>query len=51
MPNTHLAQDVLNSTEMILQDVRKIAMQDYIKEKSYNDKKENASKLKERDWV
>ena len=33
------AQDVLAQTEMIHQDVRKNAMQAYIKYKAYNDKK------------
>ena len=36
---------------MIHQDVRKKAMQAYIKYKAYYDKKANASKLKEADYV
>ena len=36
---------------MIHQDVRKIAMQAWIKYKAYNDKKANDSKLKEADYV
>ena len=36
---------------MIHQDVRKIAMQAHIKYKYYYDKKANASKLKEADYV
>ena len=40
------AQDVLDQTEMIHQEVRKNAMQAYIKYKAYYDKKANASKLK-----
>ena len=35
------AQDVLEQTEMIFQDVRKNAMQAYIKYKAYNDEKAN----------
>ena len=36
---------------MIHQDVRKNTMQAYIKYKAYYDKKANASKLKEADYV
>ena len=36
---------------MIYQDVRKNTMQAYIKYKAYYDKKANASKLKEADYV
>ena len=50
-PTTQIAQDVLDQTEMIHQDVRKNAMQAYIKYKAYYDKKINASKLKEADYV
>ena len=45
------AQDVLEQTEMIHQDVRKNTMQAYIKYKAHYDKKTNASKLKEADNV
>ena len=48
---SQIAQDVLDQTEMIHQDVRKNAMQAYIKYKAYFDKKANASKLKEADYV
>ena len=51
IPFSQIAQDVLNQTEMIHQDVRKNAMQAYIKYKEYYDKKANASKLKEADYV
>ena len=36
---------------MIYQDIRKNAMQAYIKHKSYYDKKANASKLKQADYM
>ena len=51
VPTSQIAQDVLDQTEMIHQDVGKNAMQAYIKHKSYYDKKANASKLKEADYV
>ena len=51
IPTSQIAQDVLDQTEMIHQDVRKNAMQAYIKYKTYYDKKANASKLKEADYV
>ena len=50
-PDSEIAQDVLEQTETIFQDVRKNAMQAYIKYKSYYDKKTNASKLKQSDYV
>ena len=50
-PDSQIAQDVLEQTEMILQDVRKNAMQAYIKYKTYYDKKANASKHKQADCV
>ena len=50
-PDSEIAQDVLEQTEMILQDVRRNAMQAYIKYKAYHDKKSNASKLKKADYV
>ena len=43
---SQIAQDALDQTEMIHQDVRKNAMQAYIKYKAYHDKKAHASKLK-----
>ena len=50
-PDSKIAQDVLEQTEMIFQDVRRNAMQAYIKYKAYYDKKANASKLKKSDYV
>ena len=49
IPTSQIAQEVLEQTEMIHQDVRKNTMQAYIKYKAYNDKKANASELKEAD--
>ena len=49
IPNSLIAQEVLEQTEMIHQDVRKNTMPAYIKYKAYYDKKANASKLKEAD--
>ena len=49
--NPETAQDVLDQTEMIFKDIRKIASQAYIKEKAYYDKKANGSKLKRADYV
>ena len=51
IPTSQIAQDVLEQTQMIYQDVRKNTMQAYIKYKAYYDKKANASKLKEADYV
>ena len=51
IPTSHIAQDFLDQTEMIRQDVRKNTMQAYIKYKAYYDKKANVSKLKEADYV
>ena len=51
IPTSQIAQDILEQTEMIHQDVRKNTMQAYIKYKAYYDKKANASKLKEADYV
>ena len=48
IPTSQIAQDVLDLTEIIHQDVRKNAMQAYIK---YKDCYDNASKLKEPDYV
>ena len=50
-PDSKTAQDVLEQTEMIFQDVRRNTMQAYIKYKAYYDKKANASKLKQSDYV
>ena len=50
-PNSEIAQDVLEQTEMIFQDVRRNTMQAYIKYKAYYDKRANASKLKQSDYV
>ena len=46
-----IAQDILEQSEMIHQDVRKNTMQAYNKYKAYYDRKANASKLKEADYV
>ena len=51
IPTSQIAQDVLEQTEMIHQDVRKNVMQAYIKFKAFYDKKANASKLKEADYI
>ena len=50
-PDSQIAQDLLEQTETFFQDVRKNAMQAYIKYKAYYDRKANASKLKEADYV
>ena len=50
-PTSQIAQEVLEQTEMIHQDVRKNILQAYIKYKAYYDKKANASKLEEADYV
>ena len=50
-PDSEIAQDVFEQTEAIFQDVRKNAMQAYIKYKAYYDRKANASKLKKTDYV
>ena len=50
-PNSEIAQDVLEQTEAIFQDVRRNSMQAYIKYKAYYDKKTNASKFKQSDYV
>ena len=50
-PDSENAQDVLEQTETIFQDVRRNVMQAYIKYKAYYDKKVNASKLKQSDYV
>ena len=51
IPTSQISQDVLEQTEMIHQDVRKNTMQAYNKYKAYYDKKANASKLKEADYI
>ena len=51
IPTSPIAQDVLDQTRMIYQDVRKNAMLAYIKYKAYYDKKANASKLKEAQYA
>ena len=51
IPTSQIAQEVLEQTEMIHQNVRKNIMQAYIKYKAYYDKKASASKLKETDYV
>ena len=48
---SQIAQEVLEQTEMIHQDVRKNTMQAYIKYKDYFDKKANASKFKQAEYV
>ena len=50
-PDSEIAQNVLEQTEMIFQDVRRNIMQAYIKYKAYYDKKANASKLKQSEYV
>ena len=50
-PDSQIAQDVLEQTKMIFRDVRTNAMQAFIKYKAYYDKKANASKLKQSDYV
>ena len=51
IPISQIAEDVLGQTELIHQDVRKNTMQAYIKYKASYDRKANASKLKEADYV
>ena len=50
-PDSQIAQDVLEQTETIFQDVHKNTMQAYIKYKAYYDRKANASKLEKADYV
>ena len=50
-PDSQIAQDVLEQTEIIFQDVRKNVMQAYIINKAYFDKKANASKLKHAGYI
>ena len=51
IPTSQIAQDLLGQTQIIYQDVRKNAMQAFIKYKAYYSKDANASKLKEADNV
>ena len=51
VPTSQIAQEFLEQTEKIHQDVRKNTMQAYIEYKAYYDKKANASKLREADYV
>ena len=51
IPTSQIAQQALEQTEMIHQDVSKIILQAYIEYKAYYDKKANASKPKEADYV
>ena len=50
-PDSEIAQDIPEQTEKNFQDVRINAMQAYIKYKVYYDRKTNASKLKQSDYV
>ena len=51
-PDSEIAQDVLEQTETIFQDVGRNAMKTYIKYIAYYDKKKaNATKLKQSDYV
>ena len=50
-PDSQIAQDVLEQTETIFRDVRKITMQAFIKYKAYYDGKANVSKLKHANYV
>ena len=50
-PDSEIAQDLLEETEMIFQDVHKNAMQAYIKYTAYYDRKANASKLKQAGYI
>ena len=49
--DSEISQDVLEQTEIIFRDVRRNALQAYIKYKAYYDKKANASKLKQSDYA
>ena len=51
IPTSQIAQKVPEQKEMIHQDVRKNAIQAYIKFKAYYDKKAKASKLKKEDYL
>ena len=49
--DSEIAQDVFEQTEKIFQDVRRNANEAFIKYKAYYDKKANASKLKQSEYV
>ena len=51
VPTSQIARVIVDQTETIYQDVRKTAVQAYIKYKTYYDKKANASKLEEAEYV
>ena len=51
IPTSQFARDNIDQTEMFHQNVRKNAMQAYIKYKAFFDKTANASKVKEADYV
>ena len=51
IPTSQIAQDIFDQTQMIYRDVRRNDIQSYIKQKAYYDKKVNASKLQEADYV
>ena len=51
IPTLQIFPGILHQTEMIHQNVRKNAMQAYMKYKAYYDKKAHPSKLKEADFV
>ena len=50
-PNSQMAEDVVKQRELIFHDVRKDTMQAYINYKTYYDKKANASKLRQKQYV
>ena len=50
-PNSQTAEDVFKQTEVAFHDIRDSTMQAYIKYKAFYDKKANASKLKEQQYV
>ena len=51
IPTSQIAQDILERTEMIHQDVRKNTMQAYIKYKAYYDKKANTQRSRLRIYL
>ena len=51
IPTSQISQDILDQTEMIYQNVRRNAMQAYMKYKTYYDKKADTSKPKEADYL
>ena len=50
-PKSQVAEDVHKQTETFFQDVRKNTMQAFIKYKAYYDRRANAAKLKEQEYV